>query len=146
MSRRGPRYLINQGNLPGTILKIPLYSRVAPCSLGRRRDAISSICKRSNRISLVYGLFVPLDRGAHITVQCMYTYTHMCVCVCVCTLMSTRARTSVSSPLYSPQLLILVPLFPTLFARILERYRTSAAAFQLTCEYRSTLVMGHSSK
>ena len=115
---------------------------MAPCSLGRRRDAISSICKRSNRISLVSGLFVPLERHSHN--RGMYTYARMHMC----TLMSTRARTIVSFVLASasyPRLFILGALCSHLGTLPNQRDAIFAVAFQLTCEYRSTLVMAHSS-
>lgn len=122
-------------------------SIVQPCGAVQSRSTtrrdFKYLQKEQPNISRLWPFRTARERHSHN--RAMYTYTYIRVCVCVCTLTSTRARTSVSSPLCSPQLLILVSLFPTLFTRISERYRTSAAAFQLTYEYRSTFVMGHSS-
>ena len=66
----------------------------------------------------------------------------------MCTLMSTRARTIVSFVLASasyPRLFILGALCSHLGTLPNQRDAIFAVAFQLTCEYRSTLVMAHSS-
>lgn len=124
-------------------MKIPLRGRAAPRSLGRRRGAISSICKRSNRISLASGLFVPPERHSHTRI---HARTHRLVYESGKYMALYASR--VPFPLFVPLLISSLSLSPSLFTLsffslslgTLEKRRR---LYHRSFASRYTLVMGH---
>lgn len=130
-------HVVSSGQSPATILKIPLRRRAAPRSLGRRRGAISSICKRSNRISLASGLFVPPERRSHTRI-----HTHVASRVRAWQVYGA-VRIRVPFPLFIPLLTVLSFLLPPLslpLGTLEKRRRLCRRSFVLS---KYTLVMGH---